>query len=186
MEVLADLSERLGQILEAQEWRDSADTLQARLIGQLWQGNRFAMVEACSGKEAPADADSLLPYLPIILGERLPEEIRVQLLSGLTREGRFLTEWGLATESRQSPYYQADGYWRGPIWAPSTMLIIDGLERSGAHALATDLKRRFCTMCARHGFAENFNAVSGKGLRDRAYTWTASVFLLLAHELINE
>jgi len=36
-----------------------------------------------------------------------------------------------------------------------------------------------------HGFAENFNALTGTGLRDRAYTWTAAGYLLLAeaHEL---
>jgi hypothetical protein len=27
-----------------------------------------------------------------------------------------------------------------------------------------------------------FNALTGKGLRDRAYTWTSSVFMILAHE----
>jgi putative isomerase len=35
-------------------------------------------------------------------------------------------------------------------------------------------------MAARSGMAENYNALTGAGLRDRAYTWTASVFLLLA------
>ena len=34
------------------------------------------------------------------------------------------------------------------------------------------------------GFAENFDAVSGEGLRDRAYTWTASAFLAMAHEYL--
>ena len=29
------------------------------------------------------------------------------------QEGGFITERGLATESIQSPHYEADGYWRG-------------------------------------------------------------------------
>ena len=29
-------------------------------------------------------------------------------------------------------------------------------------------------------FAENFDALTGVGLRDRAYTWTASAYLMLA------
>lgn len=32
--------------------------------------------------------------------------------------------------------------------------------------------------------AENFDALTGKPLRDQAYTWTASVFLVLAHEYL--
>jgi hypothetical protein len=43
--------------------------------------------------------------------------------------------------------------------------------------------RRFCETCRTSGFAENFDAITGAPLRDKAYTWTASVFLLLAHDL---
>ena len=35
-------------------------------------------------------------------------------------------------------------------------------------------------MAEKSGFAENFDALTGEGLRDRAYTWTSSVWLILA------
>ncbi len=60
------------------------------------------------------------------------------------------------------------------------MLIVDGLRHASADRLARTIARRFCRLAARSGMAENFDALSGRGLRDRAYTWTASVFLLLA------
>jgi hypothetical protein len=41
-------------------------------------------------------------------------------------------------------------------------------------------------MCAKSGFAENFDAKTGEGLRDRAYTWTAAVFVVLASDLKKE
>ncbi|MEV4727753.1 MGH1-like glycoside hydrolase domain-containing protein, partial [Micromonospora humida] len=91
-----------------------------------------------------------------------------------------LTTHGLATEPTDSPRYLADGYWRGPIWAPSTVLVEDGLRRAGHTALADEISRRFLALCERSGFAENFDAETGKGLRDRAYTWTASSYLSLA------
>jgi hypothetical protein len=37
-------------------------------------------------------------------------------------------------------------------------------------------------LCERSGFAENFDALTGDGLRDRAYTWTASCYLTFARE----
>ena len=56
-----------------------------------------------------------------------------------------LTPYGLATELPTSPHYLDDGYWRGPIWAPATVLVEDGLRRAGhldghrvAHVLHTD------------------------------------------------
>ena len=123
--------------------------------------------------------------MPILLGKRLPDDVLHQLVAGLKQEGRFLTQHGLATESVNSPYYESDGYWRGPIWAPSTMLIVDGLNAAGETQFAQDLSRQFCAMVSRSGMAENFDALSGDGLRDRAYSWTSSVFLVLGHEYLR-
>jgi glycogen debranching enzyme len=79
--------------------------------------------------------------------------------------------------------YEPDGYWRGPIWAPSTHIIYDGLRQLGEHDRALEVARRFCETCRTSGLPENFDALTGAPLRDKAYTWTASVFLLLAHDL---
>jgi hypothetical protein len=65
------------------------------------------------------------------------------------------------------------------------MLVADGLASGGEGALAREVSARFCRLCARSGFAENFDALSGAGLRDRAYTWTASAFLVLAEEFLS-
>ncbi len=49
--------------------------------------------------------------------------------------------------------------------------------------LADKISERFCKLCSRSGFAENFDALTGEALCDPAYTWTASVFLLLSQRL---
>ncbi|CAM3748391.1 hypothetical protein KIPE111705_23000 [Kibdelosporangium persicum] len=97
-----------------------------------------------------------------------------------TSVAEHLTPAGLATELPSSPHYEADGYWRGPVWAPATILIEDGLRRGGAVDLADRVSARFRALCEKSGFAENFDALTGQGLRDRAYTWTASAYLILA------
>lgn len=89
-------------------------------------------------------------------------------------------------EHRDSPAYDSNGYWRGPVWAPSTMIVVSGLLAAGEEKLARTIAARFCRMCAKSGFAENFDALTGEGLRDRSYTWTSSVLLILAHELLEE
>jgi glycogen debranching enzyme len=122
---------------------------------------------------------SLLDLMPIVLGERLPREVSDRLAEHIAGH---LTPYGLATEHPDSPHYESDGYWRGPIWAPSTVLIEDGLRRAGHTGLADEISRRFRALCEKFGFAENFDALTGAGLRDRAYTWTASCYLLLADD----
>jgi glycogen debranching enzyme len=178
METVAALHARLGRKPAAARWRGRADALTQRLLGHSWRGGRF--VGPRSGDHATADGDSLVAFMPLLLGRRLPQEVRERLVRGLAEPGRLLTRHGLATESPRSPLYRSDGYWRGPIWAPSTMLIVSGLQACGEHRLARTIAQRFCATFARSGSAENFDALSGAGLRDRAYTWTASVFIVLA------
>ncbi len=184
METLARLAARLGDPGAAESWRRRSAELVEKTLAHFWRGDHFTA--ARSGDHQAGDYESLFLYLPLILGKRLPEGARAALIAGLTRHGRFLTAHGLATESPASPYYDADGYWRGPIWGPSTMVMVEALAACGELALARDLARKYCDLCAASGFAENFDALSGAGLRDRAYTWTASVFLVLGHEYLLE
>ena len=182
METLSEAADILGKQDEARQWQTQAAELLQKLIAHSWRGDRFVAPRA--GTHDVFTADSLFLYLPIVLGPRLPEGVRRASIAGLKEDGRFLTEYGLATESPRSSWYQPDGYWRGPIWAPSTMLIVDGLMSLGEKSLAREIARRFCDMAARNGMAENFDALTGVGLRDMAYTWTSSVFLILAHEYV--
>ena len=175
MRQLATLAADLDEPVLRARWTARADDLLAALIDVLWKGDRFAARIVETGELRTSD--SLLDAIPIVLGEDLPAPLHNALAD---RIARHLTAHGPATERRDSPQYAADGYWRGPIWAPSTLLIEDGLRRCGHVELADEISRRFRTLCETSGFAENFDANTGAGLRDRAYTWTASVYLVLA------
>ena len=98
-------------------------------------------------------------------------------------DGGFITQWGPATESVDSPFYEDDGYWRGPIWAPTTLLIWDGLRKQGEMEMARTIAEKFCSLVCKSGMAENFDARSGRGLRDRAFAWTSAVYILLTASL---
>lgn len=181
---LAELAEEMGRCAEAEEHRRRAQRQIDDLIKHSWDGERFHVYQSGTHNEK-TDCDSLLPFLPIILGDLLPEAVFHKLADGLKQEERFLTPFGLATERVNDKYYISDGYWRGPIWAPAMMFIIYGLAKGGETDFASDLAESFCANCAREGFAENFDATSGAGLRDRAYTWTSSVFLILAKNYVR-
>ncbi|MFI6935881.1 amylo-alpha-1,6-glucosidase [Streptomyces sp. NPDC050287] len=172
---LAELATELGRPEQALRWTRTATETQAAMLDQLWTGDRFVTRGVDSGDTW--DSSSLLDLMPIALGEHLPDDVS-GVLAG--RIEAHLTSYGLATELPTSPHYLSDGYWRGPIWAPATVLIEDGLRRAGHDRLADEISARFRALCETHGFAENFDALTGTGLRDRAYTWTAAGYLLLA------
>jgi len=178
LEALAELATELGR--PADRWKDERDTVLQALLDELWRGDRFVAVGALSRRDSTGS--SLLTVLPLVLGDRLPAAVREALVARLREH---LTDVGLATEPPTSDRYEPDGYWRGPIWAPSTALLEDGLRRSGEADLADLVSDRFRALCERSGFAENFDALTGQGLRDRAYTWTAAVYLLFAADAVR-
>jgi putative isomerase len=183
MEVLAEIACRLGKNDEARKWMSESQALLDRMLDHFWDGHRF--VAKRSGTHEIIESNSLVLYIPLILGNRLPPDILNRLAEDITTKG-FLTEYGLATEQPDSPFYKEDGYWRGPIWAPTTMLLVDGLISSSKKEVALEIAKKFCTMAAKSGMAENYNALTGEGLRDPAFTWTSSVFLILGQLLATE
>jgi hypothetical protein len=191
MRELASLAPMAGKPEDAPIWLERADRMLGAMTQELWAradadgaGQAAGATEA-AGRFAARSADSgrvttnasLLSLMPIVLGDLLPPDVHTALADRIREH---LTPYGLATELPTSPHYESDGYWRGPIWAPSTVLIEDGLRRAGHAALADEISRRFRALCEAHGFAENFEALTGRGQRDRAYTWTASSYLILA------
>ena len=182
MDVLSDLAKRIGQDQDAVIWNQKASHMTDILFRHMFQ-NGLPIARKSRTQEI-IENDSLLPYLCIVLGDRLPDTIRTSMLTVLSGD-RFRTAHGFATESPHSPFYRDDGYWRGPIWAPSTMLLADGLYQCHQETLAREIASQFASMVQKSGFAENFDARTGMGLRDRAYTWTSSVFLILTHTFLT-
>jgi hypothetical protein len=172
---LASLAALLNLADDAADWNRHAEQTRTVLLEQLWTGERFVVRGLRSGRTW--GSGSLLDLMAVVLGDELPGDVRDILAERIRAH---LTEHGLATELPTSAHYEPDGYWRGPIWAPSTVLIEDGLRRAGCTELADDVSARFRALCERSGFAENFDALTGAGLRDHAYTWTASAYLILA------
>ncbi|MFJ6673315.1 amylo-alpha-1,6-glucosidase [Actinosynnema sp. NPDC091369] len=174
MRELARLAGEIGDQAAATRWEREAAAMLDSMLTTLWDGTAFTS-RALDGTSRTTA--SLLDLMPVVLGADLPPDVHAKLAEGVTRH---LTAVGPATERPDSPHYEADGYWRGPVWAPSTVLVEDGLRRGGAVDLADQVSARFRAVCEKSGFAENFDALTGEGLRDRAYTWTAGAYLLLA------
>jgi len=181
MEYLSDLATRLGRRSEAAAWTSRSAYLLKKMVDELWNGEKFLHVRTIDGTYNEASMCAL-SYMPLVLGTRLPEKIRGQMLADLKRD--YITGHGIATESPKSTLYKPDGYWRGPIWAPETYLILSGLDNMGEAALVRQLVLAFCELCKRGGFAENFDAITGKALVDPAYTWTSSTYLALVKEYL--
>ena len=182
MEVLADVATRLGRPAEARQGKQRSNELLERMLQRFWRDGQFVAIHVTDRR--PIRSESLFLDMPIILGTRLPASVQANLIADLRKRASG-SSFGLASEPKSSALYEADGYWRGPIWAPSTMILTAALDEMGEHTLSDALKERFCMMAQKSGMAENLDAETGDALRDPAYTWTSSVFLVFAHDLTD-
>lgn len=183
MSALSEIAGRLNMQNESKMWKTKSDNMLRLFLDKCFADG--LSIAFRSGTHEIIENKSLLPYLCLILGEKLPKNLRENIIEKLKTEG-FINNHGFATESHDSPAYRSDGYWRGPIWAPSTVILCDGLRRCGETDLARDTAQKFLQMCQKSGFSENFDAVTGEGLRDRAYTWTSSGAFILAKEFLDK
>ena len=182
MECLADIAKTLGRDAEAVQWTARAQKMLDATVKILFDEDGTPRVRRLRDGGFDRDSLSLVTRLPMILGKRLPEKCRAKMIADIKTKG-FVTDWGLASESVNSKHYHPDGYWKGPIWGPSTLIAVEGLRACGEDALADEISLKFCKLIMKSGFSENFDAKTGDARRDPAYTWTASAFLVLAHEL---
>lgn len=176
LDAMSHFAKILGRTKESEEFTQKADDLFELLMKRLYDKKGFFGRKGFLGDKIN-NRDSLILYLPIIIGYRLDKNILDSLVKDLKEN--FETKFGLATESYNSNLYKENGYWLGPIWAPVTYLFIDSLNKYGYNEYAQRITKKFLDMTLIGGMAENFDPFTGKGLVDPAFTWTSSVFLLL-------
>lgn len=61
------------------------------------------------------------------------------------------------------------------------MLVVDGLRAAGETVLARRIARAFCRAAAKCQYRENWDPLTGEGRMELAYTWTSSVYIVMAH-----
>ncbi|MEP6481023.1 MAG: glycogen debranching protein, partial [Rhodoglobus sp.] len=111
---LAGLADELGNG-EGDGWRAEQSAMHDALVDTLWNGDQFFALGVHNGRQSKTS--SLLTLLPIVAGDHLDPAVGAKLAAGIEAH---LTQWGPATQLPGSAEYEDDGYWRGPIWAPST------------------------------------------------------------------
>ena len=179
MEVVANLAEELGIENEQKFWKKKSEYYLEKLLERLVRNNLPVAVDCNTGEWI--ESDCLLPYEFLILGERLPKEVRDASIE-VIKSGKFETEYGLTTESPQSPKYDPDSKFRGGIWAVPVLFMADGLDECGEKAMAQEKLTKYLDLVREERFSEHYNSRTGKNAGPTLYTTTACTYLILLHE----
>ena len=184
-EALSELATLLDRGAEAEIWLKQSRELLQRFHAHFVRDDEFVhYVLTPEGTQLRRGDQCLLTRIPIVLGHRLPAPVRRRLIAELGNEKTFLSAYGPASEALNSAKYEPNGYWRGPVWGPSTYLIFEGLLACEERSAAREIALRFCRLCSRTAiFSENYNALTGADQYDCGMTWSSADFLLLAQWL---
>jgi len=154
-------------------------------LEQLWQpdvdvhGGGYVSRDARTGQVLPgATVAGLFP----LLVERRPERVRT-MTARLTDPDKYWTLVPPPSAPLDSPAFDAARYWQGPAWPFPTDIIETGLELTGEHDLAEELRHRYLTRPHGQEHAEYQNPVTGAPLGARPFSPAAALTLRFADRM---
>ena len=187
MEALARLGREIGKPEDVcAYWDKLSKELLKKVIDKFWDGERWFAFNAITG--AKSDTVTLSLYTPLVLGNRLPQDIIDKSIEFMFSPDGFATQYGLATEGITSDYFK-HGFTQGSIIVPGMFLLVMGLEACGRNDLAGQMANNYCAILRDNGLYHIHNALTGRG--DRSLTafgepglfwsaWASSCYFYLA------
>jgi hypothetical protein len=141
----------LAQILdmpEAQRYRDEADALARTINQRMWDPARhFYFDLTLRGERAPVK--TIAAYWSLIAHVASAQQAR-ELVAELRDPRTFGRPNAVPTlAADETQYDRHGGYWNGSVWAPTTTMVIRGLENYGYDALARELALNHVDLIAR-------------------------------------
>ena len=179
-ESLGDMAGMLGMGEDVKrQWYAKSEDLIAKMLDTFWNGERF--IATVSGTHEVVATDSLLYYMPVILGKRLPEDVLKKMAADLSVEGNFLTPNGIATENiaTSKDLSLSGSLALGAIIPPSSIAVCQGLMDAGYEELAVKIASRTCRAMARGGLS--FLIDPKNGAFGSAGSWASCAYLVLAN-----
>lgn len=187
LEAQAKLGRKLG-IDEARCAGYEADSkaMVERIIKAFWDGEKWTAYNADTGVRSSTQTINLMGAL--ILGKRLPEDIREKTIATLMAKDKYLTPYGFATEAVDSPYFH-HGFAQGSIIPPAQLIFCLALEACDHFEMAREAGLRYLMTLREEGLFHTHNGLTGKPERgmvalDEKFlfwsAWSSSIYLFMA------
>lgn len=140
---------------------------------QFWStdASAYCSFDPRTGNHALAgtSASLLAPYAGI--DSRLSEVV------ALLQRWRGQTGFVVPSFEPAAAEFEADRYWRGPIWLVVNYVIAEGLASCDAVDSAEMIRQSSLDLVRTSGFYESFNPLDGAGVGGADFSWTAAIWL---------
>lgn len=106
-----------------------------------------------------------------------------QVVENMLDGNKFNTTVPFGTASQDNPSFDANKYWRGPVWLDQALYGVEALQNYGYYDDAvTAAKKMFNNAEGLMGdgpIRENYNPLTGAGLHTKNFSWSASAYYLM-------
>jgi Trehalase len=128
----------LGKQKESERYSHEADTLSLVINQRLWDKKRnFYFDLTVDGRHAPVK--TIAAFWTLVARVASPKQAQL-LVEELKNPNTFGRPNAVPTLAADEPLYDPDGgYWKGSVWAPTTTMVIRGLEAYGYTGLARQI-----------------------------------------------
>ncbi len=117
---------------------------------------------------------SIETLLPLYAGT-VSKERAALLVKSIENEHVFGPGFPVPSVPLNTPWFNPERYWQGPVWFNTNWLIADGLRRYGYKDHAEALIEGSLELVQNGHFNEYFNPISGAPLGAANFSWTAAL-----------
>ncbi len=171
------LARRFGSVAERAEI-EARIARQGAAIGRLWSGAGGIYFSADLIANALIPVSTSAGMLPVFASEYG----HAAALAARLRAWAEAVRWLVPSIAPDSPSFEPQRYWRGPVWPCMNWMLADGFGAAGETATARLLAEAMGALIRASGFYEYFDPCDGAGLGGTDFSWTAAVALLLPRE----
>ncbi|WP_128544143.1 MGH1-like glycoside hydrolase domain-containing protein [Larkinella soli] len=183
---LEKMAAELGLTEEAARWKTDHETRTARINSTFWdeENGFYYNVNKTDHtftfkKKDDLKRDEIIGFLPLWAGVAPPEQAK-RLVEKLTDPQQFWRPFGVPSLSARDPYYNAKGYWNGPVWVEWDYLIVRGLLDYGYKKEARELTDRVArgmidVLKKDHNLWEFYSPDEAWGGYHKTYIWAGII-----------
>jgi glycogen debranching enzyme len=146
-------------------------------VAGLWSQERGWFVSQDLSTSTPIPIRTSAGLLPLMTGA--PSAAQVDLMAAATADHLDRVALGVASTFPGEAGFEAQRYWRGPVWAVVNWMIAEGFARQGRDDMAQRVRRSTAQAIAERGFGEYFDPLTAEALGGAHFSWTAAIFLML-------
>lgn len=126
--------------------------------------------------------DTVAGFGPLFGRAAPPDRARRLIEARLENPREFwpVAGYPVPTTALDSPWFNPENYWLGPVWVNTNWMVVHGLVDTGFADPAAQLTRQTLDLVKRSGYREYFNPLTGQGYGTGSFSWTAALTIDLA------